>query len=94
MPIPAGQGGITVPGCLAATAVEAPIDVEEGLTSDAPLVYYLGAMAGQDVPALYRHGVECLAGMLAKREEASVAQGLKVCHVVLCVWLKGPAGDD
>lgn len=83
-----------MPGCLAATAVEAPIDVEEGLTSDAPLVYYLGAMAGQDVPALYRHGVECLAGMLAKREEASVAQGLKVCHVVLCVWLKGPAGDD
>lgn len=30
-PVAAGQGSITVPGAIAATPVETPIDVEEGL---------------------------------------------------------------
>ena len=32
----AGQGSITVPGAIAATSVETPIDVEEGLQACSP----------------------------------------------------------
>ncbi|GAB4822312.1 hypothetical protein N2152v2_009358 [Parachlorella kessleri] len=65
-----GQGSITVPGCLAATPIEAPIDVEEGFPVDAPLVYYFGGVSPSDNPALYKHLVERLAHVLDLRAQA------------------------
>lgn len=62
-----GQGSITVPGCIAATSVEAPIDVEEGFPVDAPLVYYAGTVAGGENMALYQHLVERVADALERR---------------------------
>ena len=62
-----GQGSITVPGCLAATPVETPVDIEAGLPDDAPLVYYTGMITPSDNPALYRAGVERLAAVLDAR---------------------------
>lgn len=37
-----GQGSITIPGCIAATPIEMPIDPVEGITLDMPLVYFYG----------------------------------------------------
>ena len=68
-----GQGSITVPGGIAATPVEAPIDVEEGLAADAPLVYYFGHSSPSENPALYKHLVERLAAVLALRGKADPA---------------------
>lgn len=37
-----GQGSITVPGSIAATPIEMPIDPVEGIPLEMPLVYYYG----------------------------------------------------
>ncbi|PSC75129.1 CLP1-like protein [Micractinium conductrix] len=65
-----GQGSITVPGCVAATPVEAPIDVEDGVPTDTPLVYYSGTPTPSDNPALYKHLVERLANVLDARAQS------------------------
>lgn len=66
--VSAGQGSITVPGAIAATPVEAPIDVEEGtLPADVPLVYYYGHSNPRDSPELYTYLVERLAAVLERR---------------------------
>ena len=68
-----GQGSITVPGCVGATPVEAPIDIAEGLPIDAPLVYYFGHLTPSDNPSLYRNVVERLAEVLDRRSAADPA---------------------
>ncbi|KAI3429530.1 hypothetical protein D9Q98_005618 [Chlorella vulgaris] len=76
-----GQGSITLPGCIAATPLEAPIDVEDGLPTDAPLVYYTGTPSPSDNPTLYRHFVERLAHVLELRAQSDAqvrASGLFV----------------
>ncbi|BDA46117.1 Protein CLP1 homolog [Coccomyxa sp. Obi] len=67
-----GQGSITVPGCLAGTPVEAPIDVEEGLPTEVPLVYYYGHQTPSDNPDLYKFLVERLADVLSRRANVDV----------------------
>lgn len=37
-----GQGFITIPGCIAATPIELPIDPVEGVPLEMPLVYFYG----------------------------------------------------
>lgn len=37
-----GQGSITIPGCIAATPIEMPIDPVEGIPLEMPLVYFFG----------------------------------------------------
>ena len=66
----AGQGGIAAPGSIAATPVEAPVDVEEGLPVEVPLVYFYGHVSPADNPELYKFLVERLAALLDKRAEA------------------------
>ena len=56
-------------------AVEAPIDIEDGLPCDAPLVYYAGTPSPSDNPALYRHLVERLAHVLDLRAAADAQVG-------------------
>ncbi|ONK74227.1 uncharacterized protein A4U43_C03F4100 [Asparagus officinalis] len=36
------QGSITIPGCIAATPIEMPIDAVEGIPLEMPLVYFYG----------------------------------------------------
>lgn len=64
-----GQGGITAPGSICATPVETPIDVEEGLPAEIPLVYYYGHTTPDANPDLYRSLVERMASMLDRRTE-------------------------
>ena len=57
-----------MPGAIAATPVEAPIDVEEGtLPADVPLVYFYGHASPAEGPELYAHLVERLAAVLERR---------------------------
>jgi polyribonucleotide 5'-hydroxyl-kinase len=64
----AGQGSITVPGAIAATPVEAPLDVEEGgLPDEVPIAYFHGGASPADNPELYQHLVERLARALDRR---------------------------
>ena len=65
-----GQGGIAAPGSIAATPVEAPVDVEEGLPVEVPLVYFYGHVSPADNPELYKFLVDRLAALLDKRAEA------------------------
>ncbi|KAJ9682641.1 hypothetical protein PVL29_018543 [Vitis rotundifolia] len=37
-----GQGSITIPGCIAATPIEMPIDPMDGIPLEMPLVYFYG----------------------------------------------------
>lgn len=37
-----GQGSITIPGCIASTPIEMPIDAVEGIPLEMPIVYYYG----------------------------------------------------
>ena len=50
----AGQGNITVPGTIGATPVDSPVDVEEGLPLDVPLIYYFGHVNPSENPDLYK----------------------------------------
>lgn len=49
----AGQGSLTVPGCVAATPVVEPIHVEEGYPLEIPLVYFFGHASPGDNPDYY-----------------------------------------
>jgi polyribonucleotide 5'-hydroxyl-kinase len=56
-----GQGAVTVPGCVAAVALEQPIDVEEGAPLESPIVFYFGHLSPGDYLEHYRAVVERLA---------------------------------
>ena len=63
----AGQGGITVPGSIGATPIEAPIDIEEGLPVEVPLVYFFGHATPADHSELYKLLVDRLATLMDRR---------------------------
>ena len=66
-----------MPGCIAATPVEGPIDVEEGMPIDLPLVFCYGHQTPTENPELYRAIVEKLSNVLDKRvSEASAEAGV------------------
>ncbi|KAH7651190.1 polyribonucleotide 5'-hydroxyl-kinase protein [Dioscorea alata] len=48
-----GQGSISIPGCIAATPVEMPIDIVEGIPLEMPIVYFYGHAS----PSLSLHSV-------------------------------------
>lgn len=62
MDLDLGQGMFTLPGTLAATVVERPLDPVEGISLDAPLIYYYGAATPSDNPEHFQY----LVGRLAK----------------------------
>lgn len=47
-----GQGSITIPGCIAATPIEMPIDPVEGIPLEMPLVYFFGHTTPRYCPLL------------------------------------------
>ncbi len=56
-----------MPGSVSATPVEGPIDIEEGMPIDLPLVFYYGHQTPTDNPELYRAIVEQISSILYKR---------------------------
>ena len=56
-----------MPGSICATPVEGPIDVEEGMPIDLPLVFYYGHQTPTENPELYRALVQRMSAILDKR---------------------------
>ncbi|MCO5605129.1 hypothetical protein L7F22_059309 [Adiantum nelumboides] len=59
-----GQGSVTIPGTLAATPIEMPIDPVEGIPLEVPLVYFYGHVNPSANTESYRALVKELARML------------------------------
>lgn len=85
-----GQGSLTVPGCVAACAVENPVDVEEGgFPGEPPVVFYYGGLSPSDNPDLYKHCVERLNSVLedrCKKDTLAAAAGMIVNSMG---WVEG-----
>lgn len=62
-----GQGSITVPGCVAATPIEMPIDPVEGIALEMPLVYFYGHTTPSANVDLYKLVVKELAQTLERQ---------------------------
>lgn len=59
-----GQGSISIPGCVAATPIEMPIDPIEGIPLEMPIVYFYGHTTPSGNPGLYKAVVKELARTL------------------------------
>ncbi|KAK6928274.1 Polyribonucleotide 5'-hydroxyl-kinase Clp1, P-loop domain [Dillenia turbinata] len=72
-----GQGSISIPGCIAATPVEMPIDPVEGIPLEMPLVYFYGHTTPSVNADLYKVLVKELAhtleGQFAGNSESRAA---------------------
>ncbi|GAU12110.1 hypothetical protein TSUD_00760 [Trifolium subterraneum] len=88
-----GQGSITVPGCIAATPIEMPIDPVEGIPLEMPLVYFFGHTTPSNNVELYKVLVKELAGML-ERQFAGNAESRAAGMVLNTMgWIEGVGYD-
>ena len=89
----AGQGSIAPPACVGATPVEGPIDIEEGLPVEMPLVYFSGNVSPEPNQQLYRHHVERMAALLDKRAQTNAAVRIAMLAAAL-VAIAGKSALD
>jgi polyribonucleotide 5'-hydroxyl-kinase len=85
-----GQGQITVPGAMAAVALDSStLSVEEGFSLAAPLAFFYGHTSQSENPELFRALVtrlaECVQQRLSNDKDAAAA-GL---IVNTCGWVEG-----
>lgn len=84
-----GQGAITLPGCIAATPIEMPIDPVEGIPLDMPLVYFYGQTTPVNNVDLYRVLVKELSQMI-ERQFAGSAESRAAGMVINTMgWIEG-----
>lgn len=87
-----GQNAITIPACVAATAVEHPASVEsaEMLQAKNPLVYYFGHTSPSGGQTLYERLVDKLSTWVAKR--CATLDTARSAGVLIntCGWVEGP----
>ncbi|KAL9263448.1 CLP1-like protein [Drosera capensis] len=80
-----GQGSLTIPGCIAATPIELPIDPVEGIPLEMPLVYYYGHATPIVHVDLYKVIVKELPQTLGKQfagNTESRAAGMLLLHAI------------
>ncbi|XP_058107960.1 protein CLP1 homolog [Magnolia sinica] len=84
-----GQGSITVPGCIAATPIEMPIDPVEGIPLEMPIVYFFGHTTPSANADLYKVLVKELAQTL-ERQFAGNAEARAAGMVINTMgWVEG-----
>ncbi|KAF8399416.1 hypothetical protein HHK36_015281 [Tetracentron sinense] len=84
-----GQGSITIPGCVAATPIELPIDPVEGIPLDMPLVYFLGHTIPSANTELYKVLVKELSRTI-ERHFAGNAEARAAGMVINTMgWIEG-----
>lgn len=84
-----GQGSITIPGCIAATPIEMPIDPVEGIPLEMPLVYFYGHITPSNNIELYKVLVKELAQTL-ERQFAGNAESRAAGMVINTMgWIEG-----
>ncbi|MED6150561.1 Protein CLP1 [Stylosanthes scabra] len=84
-----GQGSITIPGCIAATPIEMPIDPVEGITLDMPLVYFFGHTTPSNNVELYKVLVKELAGMLERQFAGNAESRASGMVINTMGWIEG-----
>ncbi|OWM69762.1 protein CLP1 homolog [Punica granatum] len=84
-----GQGFITIPGSIAATPIELPIDPVEGVPLEMPLVYFYGHVTPSNNVDLYKVLVKELADIL-ERQFAGNAESRAAGMVINTMgWIEG-----
>ncbi|KAL7190469.1 hypothetical protein ACSBR2_022699 [Camellia fascicularis] len=84
-----GQGSITIPGCVAATPIEMPIDPVEGIPLEMPLVHFYGHTTPSVNADLYKVLVKELAQTL-ERQFAGNAESQAAGMVINTMgWIEG-----
>ncbi|OVA09076.1 Pre-mRNA cleavage complex II Clp1 [Macleaya cordata] len=84
-----GQGSITVPGCIAATPIEMPIDQVEGIPLEMPLVYYFGHATPSANAELYKILVKELARTLERQFAGNVESRAAGMVINTMGWIEG-----
>ncbi|KAM9325920.1 polyribonucleotide 5'-hydroxyl-kinase Clp1 isoform 1-T1 [Gastrophryne carolinensis] len=84
-----GQGSVSVPGTVGALCVERPADVEEGFSTQAPLVYHFGSTTPGTNIKLYNKLTTRLATVFNLRCEANRRAAVSGCIINTCGWVKG-----
>ena len=84
-----GQGGITCPATIGAVPVDRPIDAEEGVPLEMPLVYFAGDTSPGNNPDLYRYLVERMATMLDARHASNPAARAAGVVINTMGWVEG-----
>merc|ERR1712224_540593 len=83
------QGATAVPGCLAASVFDEPWNIEEGISFEAPLVYYFGYTNPGDAPEHFRVLVKQLASVLNGSSITSTSASSAGMYVDTMGWVEG-----
>ncbi|CAL9043131.1 unnamed protein product [Musa banksii] len=84
-----GQGSITIPGCIAATPVEMPIDVMEGIPLEMPIVYFYGHTTPSANGDLYKVLVKELAATLERQFSGNAEARAAGMVINTMGWVEG-----
>ncbi|XP_010417718.1 PREDICTED: protein CLP1 homolog [Camelina sativa] len=85
-----GQGSITIPGSIAATPIEMPLDPVEGFTLDMALVYYYGHITPSVNIELYKTLVKELAQVLERQFVGNPESRAAGMVINTMGWIEGP----
>ncbi|KAI4351594.1 hypothetical protein L6164_005939 [Bauhinia variegata] len=88
-----GQGSITIPGSIAATPIEMPIDPVEGIPLEMPLVYFYGHTTPSNNVELYKVLVKELAGMLEIQFTGNAESRAAGMVINTMGWIEGVGYD-
>lgn len=84
-----GQGSVSVPGTVGALCVERPADVEEGFSTQAPLIYHFGSTTPGTNIKLYNKLTSRLAQVFNLRCDSNRRAAVSGCIINTCGWVKG-----
>eukprot|EP00904_Undaria_pinnatifida_P010268 jgi/Undpi1/6371/HiC_scaffold_20.g08852.m1 len=85
-----GQGAITVPGGIAAAALDSnSMSAEEGFSLTAPLVFYYGHTSLQENPELYKKLVGRVGDCLKRRVDHDIDASASGAIINTCGWVDG-----
>ncbi|KAJ7969404.1 Protein CLP1-like [Quillaja saponaria] len=88
-----GQGSITIPGCIAATPIELPIDPVEGIPLEMPLVYFYGHTTPSNNVDLYKVLVKELSEMLEGQFAGNAESQAAGMVINTMGWIEGVGYD-
>ncbi|XP_059641405.1 protein CLP1 homolog isoform X1 [Cornus florida] len=84
-----GQGSITIPGCIAATPIEMPIDPVEGVPVEMPLVYFYGHPSPSINADLYKVLMKELAQILERQFAGNTESRAAGMVINTMGWIEG-----
>ncbi|EOA33128.1 hypothetical protein CARUB_v10016466mg [Capsella rubella] len=85
-----GQGSITIPGSIAASPIEMPLDPVEGFPLDMALVYYYGHISPSVNTELYKALVKELAQILERQFVGNPESRAAGMVINTMGWIEGP----